>query len=113
MRFLRQAEAIRPMGGENPSPGWSNGLPPIGSNPSSRTRREERILLIVQMSSDRLFLDRVARQQSPSPLHRHRQINTHSSHAPAKEDISTLPRGGHFYFALTGRCIQLELTLKT
>lgn len=26
--------------------------------------------LIVQMSSSRLFLDRVARQQSPSPLHR-------------------------------------------
>jgi hypothetical protein len=53
------------------------------------------------MSSDRLFLDRVARQQSPSPLHRHSQINMHSSDARAKGDISTLPGRGHFYFALT------------
>jgi hypothetical protein len=25
----------------------------------------------------------------------------HFSQAPVKEDISTLPAGGHFYFALT------------
>ena len=43
------------------------------------------------MSSGRLFLDRVARQQSPSPLHRHPQINTHSPDARGKGDISTLP----------------------
>ncbi len=53
------------------------------------------------MSSGRLFLDRVARQQSPSPLHRHPQFNMHSSGARAKGDISILLQGGHFYFALT------------
>jgi len=53
------------------------------------------------MSSDRLFLDRVARQHCPSPLHRHTQINMHSSDSRAEEDISTLPAWGHFYFALT------------
>jgi hypothetical protein len=54
-----------------------------------------------QMSSGRLFLERVARQQSPSPLHRHSQNITRSATAWVKEDISTLPGGGHFYFALT------------
>ncbi len=53
------------------------------------------------MSSDRLFLDRVARQHCPSPLHRCSQINMHSSQAQAKGDVSTLPGRGHFYFALT------------
>jgi hypothetical protein len=48
------------------------------------------------MSSGRLFLDRVARQHCPSPLHRHPQHNTHSSGDQAKGDISTLPGRGHF-----------------
>jgi hypothetical protein len=42
--------------------------------PSYRTRREVHALPIVLMSFDRLFLDRVARQQSPSPLHRQPQL---------------------------------------
>ena len=51
------------------------------------------------MSSDRLFLDRVGRHQSPSPLHRHAQI-TCTSQKPRRKatfllcqegDISTLP----------------------
>ena len=53
------------------------------------------------MSSDRLFLDRVGRHQSPSPLHRHEQNNMHPAEPRAKGDISTLPARGHFYFALT------------
>jgi hypothetical protein len=53
------------------------------------------------MSSGRLFLDRVARQHGPSPLHRRRQNNMHSSKARTKGDVSTLPARGHFYFALT------------
>jgi hypothetical protein len=53
------------------------------------------------MSSGRLFLDRVARQHCPSPLHRHEQINMHFSEPKGKGDISTLPGRGHFYFALT------------
>ena len=75
-----------------------------GSAPSlgSRTRREERAPSHrPQMSSGRLFLDRVARQQSPSPLHRHTQLNMHPAQVRARGDISTLPGRGHFYFALT------------
>src|ERR1035441_4017110 len=53
------------------------------------------------MSSDRLFLDRVARQHCPSPLHRHAQTTMHPRPARLKQDISTLQRIGHFYFALT------------
>jgi hypothetical protein len=53
------------------------------------------------MSSDRLFLDRVGRHQSPSPLHRHTQINMLPVGAQKEGDISTLPAWGHFYFALT------------
>jgi hypothetical protein len=54
-----------------------------------------------KFGSGRLFLDRVARQQSPSPLHRRPQNNTHSAELPGKGDISTLLGRGHFYFALT------------
>ena len=61
------------------------------------------------MSSGRLFLDRVARQQSPSPLHRHPQINMHSLNAWAKGDIPTLLGRGHFYFALTSSSIILRV----
>jgi hypothetical protein len=53
------------------------------------------------MSSDRLILDRVARQHCPSPLHRHAQITIHPRPKRRKQDISTLQRIGHFYFALT------------
>src|SRR5437899_6836184 len=65
-------------------------------------------ILRPQMSSGRLFLDRVARQQGPSPLHRHPQINTHSQGVQAKGDISTLPGRRHFYFALTPNCSRLK-----
>ena len=45
-------------------------------SPSQRTRREDHALSHrSQMSSGRLFLDRVGRHQSPSPLHRHGQDN--------------------------------------
>jgi len=57
-------------------PGQEHRLPPMAPRPGSRTRQEERALLIVPMSSDRLFLDRVARQHCPSPLHRHAQIKS-------------------------------------
>ena len=77
-------------------------------SPGSRTCREGHVPSHrPQMSSGRLFLDQVARQQSPSPLHRHEQHNTHSSGDPAKGDISTLPARGHFYFALTMPWISL------
>jgi len=45
-------------------------------SPGKRTRREDHALSHrPQMSSGRLFLDRVGRHQSPSPLHRHGQDN--------------------------------------
>ena len=92
-----------PMWSQNQTPGRSRAAsrwsaPSLGS----RTRREDRALTHrPQMSSGRLFLDRVARQQSPSPLHRRSQHNMHSLKAWTKGDISTLPGGRHFYFALT------------
>jgi hypothetical protein len=71
-------------------------------SPGKRTRREERALSHrPQMSSGRLFLDGVGRHQSPSPLHRQAEHNTHSADGQVKGDISTLPTRGHFYFALT------------
>jgi hypothetical protein len=63
------------------------------------------------MSSGRLFLDRVARQHCPSPLHRHTQINMHSAQAQGKGDISILPGKGHFYFALTLSIFPLDISL--
>ena len=83
---------------------WSGSqLPPAGRLCRQVKERAGRITPFSSfaMSSGRLFLDRVARQHCPSPLHRHEQINTHSSSDPAKGDISTLPARGHFYFALT------------
>src|ERR1039457_6191538 len=71
----------------------------VGSRPGYRTRRKNTPCPSSAMSSGRLFLDRVARQHCPSPLHRHTQINMHSAEAQGKGDISTLPGRGHFYFA--------------
>jgi hypothetical protein len=94
-----------PMGfpNQNQTLGWE----PTASRwsapgPGKRTRREDHAPSHrPQMSSGRLFLDRVARQHCPSLLHRRSQNNMHSAVARAKGDISTLQRRGHFYFALT------------
>jgi hypothetical protein len=102
MRFFRHRGIYRPDGGFLKTQAQVGAPPPASnSHPSLRTRREEHALPIVAMSSGRLFLDRVARQHCPSPLHRHTQINMHLLQARAKGDISILRRGGHFYFALT------------
>src|SRR5215472_5901579 len=78
--------------------------------PGQRTRREDHALSHrPQMSSGRLFLDRVARQQSPSPLHRQPEHNTPFSGGQGQGDISTLPARGHFYFALTPLSTPLTL----
>jgi hypothetical protein len=82
---------------------WGRVLPPVGQTRSpvkARDGSNDVLCSSSAMSSGRLFLDRVARQQSPSPLHRHEQSNTHSATNPAKGDISTLPATGRFYFAL-------------
>jgi hypothetical protein len=78
--------------------------PPVGRPPmpgKGRDGRNNAPCSSSAMSSGRLFLDRVARQQSPSPLHRQPQIIMLSQESQAKDDISTLPERRHFYFALT------------
>jgi|HubBroStandDraft_6_1064221.scaffolds.fasta_scaffold442098_1 hypothetical protein len=88
-------------------------LPPPASSIRPRAKeRAGRITLFSSsaMSSGRLFLDRVGRHQSPSPLHRHTQTNTHLQSPEYKHDISTLPGGRHFYFALTARGAPMPFT---
>lgn len=88
---------------QNQTLGWGRAASRWSApGPGSRTWREDHAPSHrPQMSSGRLFLDRVARQHCPSPLRRHSQINMHFSEAQPKGDVSTLPGWGHFYFALT------------
>lgn len=82
MWFLRQNQTL---GRDRAASRWS------APSPGKGTRREEHAPSHrPQMSSGRLFLDRVGRHQSPSPLHRRPQHNTHFSGGQAKGDISTL-----------------------
>src|ERR1019366_3337522 len=90
--------------GQTTNKPWGGTVPPPAGRP--RAQVEERVGRTTlcsssAMSSDRLFLDRGARQHCPSPLHRHAQTTTHPHPARLKPDISTLQRIGHFYFALT------------
>ena len=65
MGFPKQNQTL---GWEPTTSRWS------APGPGKRTRREDHALSHrPQMSSGRLFLDRVGRHQSPSPLHRHIQ----------------------------------------
>jgi hypothetical protein len=103
--FSGMAESIGPMWSlkSKPNPGSEAVPPPVGR---PRAQVKERVGRITPssssaMSSDRLILDRVARQHCPSSLHRHPQTNMTFSNTRCKGDISTLLRGGHFYFALT------------
>jgi hypothetical protein len=67
-------------------------------SPGKRTRREEHAPSHrPQMSSGRLFLDRVGRHQSPSPLRRHAQTTTHFPRGTRKPELSTLLGSGTFY----------------
>lgn len=86
-------------------PWGGNRQPPARRSRAQGKERAGRIALFSSstMSSDRLFLDRVARQHCPSPLHRHEQINTHSSDQRAKGDISTLPARGTFLLCRDSR----------
>ncbi len=100
MRFWRYAESIGPMESQNPG---GRVPPPVGRPPGPSKERDGRSALCSSfaMSSDRLFLDRVARQHCPSPLHRQGQTTMHLRPRPPEPDISTLQGIGHFYFALT------------
>jgi len=100
VRFPRHPESIAPMKPCNP--GVGSRLPLVGAHSPVQERDGRNApCSSIAMSSDRLFLDRVARQHCPSLLHRQPQNNTPSSGRQAKADVSTLPERGHFYFALT------------
>ena len=90
--FSRHGGIYRPMWLEQPNPGAeADCLPLVGPEAQVEERAgRNTLLLIVRMSSGRLSLDRVGRHQSPSPFHRHGQINTHSPMRGCKGDISTL-----------------------
>jgi hypothetical protein len=101
-RFLRHPESIAPIEPASLEAGCR--LPLVGPRaPVQERDGRSASCSSSAMSSGRLFLDRVARQQGPSPLHRHSQANTHFSEQQAEGDISTLPAIRHFYFALTRR----------
>jgi len=90
--------------------------PPVGRPPMPGKGRDGRNYAPCSssaMSSGRLFLDRVARQHCPSPLHRQSQNNMHSPGARPIGDVSTLPARGHFYFALTRRITDLKKIVLT
>jgi len=109
MRFSGMTESIGPMSSQNKNQTNLRAryrLPLVGPRAPVQGRDGRSAPYPSStMSSGRLFLDRVARQHRPSPLHRHGQNNTHPIPAPAEQDISTLQRIGHFYFALTMRPI--------
>jgi hypothetical protein len=86
--------------------------PPVGRPPMPGKGRDGRNYAPCSssaMSSGRLFLDRVARQHCPSPLHRQSQNNMHSPGARPIGDVSTLPARGHFYFALTDHANVIDI----
>jgi hypothetical protein len=71
--FLKAGRNLSVRCGQNKTKPWGRTEPPPAGRP--RAQVQERVgrttpLSSSAMSSGRLFLDRVARQQSPSPLHR-------------------------------------------
>ena len=104
--FQGMAESIWSDGVAKPKPNLTR--QPTASRRSApsqgqRTRREDHAPSHrPQMSSGRLFLDRVGRHQSPSPLRRHAQTTTRRRRPFSKPELSTLLETGTFYFALTG-----------
>ena len=112
MRFRRHDGIYRSDVVQTPNPRHGIQPPPAGRPRAQAKERVGRTTLLSSsaMSSGRLFLDRVGRHQSPSPLHRHGQNNMHPATLPARGDISTLPATGHFYFALTQAGGRLLLT---
>jgi hypothetical protein len=81
MRFRGMTESIAPMWSKtNPeTKPWERDQPPPVGRPRAQVKeRVGRTTLFSSsaMSSGRLFLDRVGRHQSPSPLHRRDQNNS-------------------------------------
>ena len=79
MRFLRHDGIYRSDVVQNKNKPWGGTVPPPAGRPRAQVKeRVGRTTLLSSsaMSSGRLFLDRVGRHQSPSPLHRHGQNNS-------------------------------------
>ena len=116
MRFLRDGGIYRSdVVSKIKTKPWGGAVPPPDGRP--RAQVKERVGRTTPssssaMSSDRLILDRVARQHCPSPLHRQSQFTMHFPPAYGKGDISTLPAWGHFYFALTQVWQGIDLYLR-
>ena len=110
LRILRHDGIYRPDVVQLKTRPWGGTvLPPAGRPRAQVKERVGRTTFSSSsaMSSGRLFLDRVGRHQSPSPLRRHAQINTHFPCDPSKPERSTLLGSGSFYFALTGALFKL------
>ncbi len=92
-RFQGMTESIAPMRSTEPSEPGGRAPPPVGRPPGLGQGRGGRNCSAscssFATSSDRLFIDRVARQQSPSLLHRRPQNSTHFPTARATGDVST------------------------
>jgi hypothetical protein len=112
MRFLRHGGIYLVRCGLKTLGGPSR-LPSVGPGPGSRTCREDHAPSHrPRMSSGRLSLDRVARQESPSLLHRRPQNNTHFSEPRAKGDISTLLARVTFLLCVDTRGYSIVLTIR-
>jgi hypothetical protein len=116
VRFSGMTESIAPMWFPHKNHPTGGGVPPSVGRPRAPVQgRDERNAPYPSsaMSSGRLFLDRVARQQSPSPLHRQPELNMRPAQPWRKRDISILRKGGRFYFALTVRAPRLTPSIRS
>jgi len=100
---------------QKPNPGAGAVPPPVGRPRARVEGRAGRITPCSSsaMSSGRLFLDQVARQQSLSPLHRHGQIIMAFSGWAQRVTFLLCRTGGHFYFAATKARQILDSTGRT
>jgi Integrase core domain len=78
-----------------PKPRPEHRLSPMAPDPGLRTRREERALLIVQMSSGRLFLDRVARQCRAHAMRRNGEGTWRDNGMPGSVVVGRQCSGAH------------------
>jgi hypothetical protein len=111
MRFLRHGGIYRPDVVQTKTKPWVGTiLPPAGRPRAQVKERAGRITPFSSsaMSSGRLFLDRVGRHQSPSPLHRHGQINMAFPGWHERVTFLLCRTGGHFYFAATNTTWYLQ-----
>jgi len=112
VRFLRHGGIYHSDGAFRAIRAGAGLPPPVGRHRGPAKERDGRSAPCSSsaMSSGRLFLDRVGRHQSPSPLHRQAQISTHFPSAYSKPELSTLLGTGTFYFALT---LAADISLRT